>query len=175
MTKSLFLVYQIILLIVISFLSASLRALPQNKTPSKLPQDRVTLPVEKVIDKIRGGMLGQIVGNLNGLAHEMRYINEPGNVKNYVPSLQNGARTDDDTDFEWVYILEMQKHRNAFLSYDTIHKLWQERINKRIWCSNRYARFLMDVGIKPPYTGFISLNPWAELIYPVNSYVKHLH
>src|SRR5450759_4473607 len=63
-----------------------------------------TLPAEVVIDKIRGGLLGEILGDLNGLRHEMRYINEPGNVKNYVPSLPEGAWTDDDTDFEWFYI-----------------------------------------------------------------------
>ena len=31
-------------------------------------------------DKIRGGLLGQILGNLNGLPHEMKYIDEPGAV-----------------------------------------------------------------------------------------------
>ena len=59
-------------------------------------------PVDVVVDKIRGGLLGEILGNLNGIPHENKYINEPGNVKNYVPGLPDGARTDDDTDFEWV-------------------------------------------------------------------------
>jgi len=129
---------------------------------SQPDKNLVNIPAEQIIDKIRGGMLGQIIGNLNGLPHEMVYINEPGNVKNFVPSLKNGAWTDDDTDFEWVYITEMQKHRNAFLPSDTIFRLWKERINRRIWCSNRFARHLMDLGIKPPYTGYITLNPWAE-------------
>jgi hypothetical protein len=122
----------------------------------------ISIPVETVIDKIRGGLLGQILGNLNGLPHEMAYIQEPGNVKNYIPSLQNGAWTDDDTDFEWVYICTMQKKRNAFLPVDTISKLWKERINQRIWCANRYSRYLMDIGFKPPYTGYITFSPWAE-------------
>ena len=30
-------------------------------------------------DKIRGGFLGQVIGDLNGLEHEMKYIAEPGN------------------------------------------------------------------------------------------------
>ncbi len=120
------------------------------------------IPVATVIDKIRGGLLGQILGDLNGLPHEMRYIAEPGNVKNYIPSLPNGAWTDDDTDFEWVYIVEMQKDRNVFLSTDKITTLWKERINRMIWCANRYARYLMDIGMKPPYTGYVSLNPWSD-------------
>ena len=122
----------------------------------------ISIPVETVIDKIRGGMLGQILGDLNGLPHEMAYIQEPGNVKNYIPSLQNGAWTDDDTDFEWVYICTMQKNRNAFLPADTIFRLWKERINRNIWCANRFSRYLMDIGFKPPYTGYITFSPWAE-------------
>jgi len=122
----------------------------------------VQIPVETVIDKIRGGMLGQILGNLNGLPHEFKYFNEPGNVKNYVPSLPTGAWTDDDTDFEWVYVIEMQAKRKLFLSSDEISTFWRERINRGIWCANRYARYLMDIGFKPPYTGYATLNPWAE-------------
>lgn len=43
-----------------------------------------------------------------------------------------------------------------------IVRLWKERINKRIWCSNQYARQLMDIGFEPPLTGSIALNPWAD-------------
>ena len=62
------------------------------------------MPADVLRDKIRGGLLGQMLGNLNGIPHEMDYIEEPGNVKEYTPALPEGARTDDDTDFEWVYI-----------------------------------------------------------------------
>ena len=133
-----------------------------NATVLSSDEQSLQIPVETVVDKIRGGLLGQILGNLNGIPHEMKYIEEPGNVKNYIPSLPTGAWTDDDTDFEWVYILEMQKSRNVFLSPDEISTFWKERINRGIWCSNRYARYLMDVGLKPPYTGYVSLNPWSE-------------
>jgi len=128
-----------------------------------LAQDNIiTIPAETVIDKIRGGLLGQILGDLNGLSHENKYINEPGNVLNYVPSLPDGAWTDDDLDFEWFYIYEMQKKRELFLDYDYITKLWVERVNSGVWCSNRFVRYLMDIGLKPPYSGYQELNPWAE-------------
>lgn len=149
-------IYTLFLFCVISIEVTSLKA---NNTDQ---DNLITIPVEVIVDKIRGGMLGQILGNLNGLRHEMRYIDEPGNVKNYVPRLPDGARTDDDTDFEWFYICEMQKNRDAFLSYDYITKLWVERVNKGVYCSNRYVRYLMDIGMKPPYTGYTSFNPWAE-------------
>lgn len=135
----------------------------QNVGASQEGKDKyVFLPKEEVTDKIRGGLLGQILGNLNGLPHEMKYINEPGNVKNYVPSLPDGAWSDDDTDFEWVYVVEMQRNRTGFLSHNQIFDFWKERINNRIWCSNLYARYLMDIGIKPPYTGNGVFNPWAN-------------
>ncbi len=124
--------------------------------------ETITLPAETLRDKIRGGLLGQIVGNLNGLPHEMRYIVEPGDVTEYTPSLPKGAWTDDDTDFEWVYIKMMEDEDCLLLPPERISRLWKERINKRIWCSNQYARQLMDLGIEPPLTGMAVFNPWAE-------------
>jgi ADP-ribosylglycohydrolase len=129
---------------------------------SAQPPDLIEMPAATLRDKIRGGLLGQILGNLNGLEHEMEYIHEPGNVTEYVPALPDGAWTDDDTDFEWVYIVAMQRENEVYLPPERIAKLWRERINRRIWCSNRYARHLMDLGIDPPLTGNVALNPWAD-------------
>ena len=117
---------------------------------------------EVLRDRIRGGLLGQLLGNLNGIQHEMKYIDEPGNVEKYVPALPDGARTDDDTDLEWVYIVAMQRHNQIMLPPHLVVQLWKERINKRIWCSNQYARQLMDIGVQPPLTGSIVINPWAD-------------
>ncbi|MDD2381734.1 MAG: ADP-ribosylglycohydrolase family protein [Mariniphaga sp.] len=133
---------------------------PKTNAPSE--QNLVSIPVEEVMDKIRGGLLGQILGNLNGIPHENKYHDEPGQVNNYTPWLPDGARTDDDTDFEWVYIYEIQKNRNALLSPEFITNFWKERINAKIWCSNRFVRHLMDIGMQPPQTGYTVFNPWAE-------------
>ena len=122
----------------------------------------IEMSAETLRDKIRGGLLGQLLGNLNGLEHEMKYINSPGNVKEYTPALPQGARTDDDTDLEWVYIVAMQRNNTVLLPPDLITQLWKERINNRIWCSNQYARQLMDIGFQPPLTGSIVFNPWAN-------------
>jgi ADP-ribosylglycohydrolase len=122
----------------------------------------VEIPAETLRDKIRGGLLGQLLGNLNGLPYEMKYITEPGTISGYVPALAEGAWTDDDTDFEWVYVVEMQRANALLLPPEAIARLWRERINQRIWCSNQYARQLMDLGLEPPLTGNVLLNPWAE-------------
>jgi ADP-ribosylglycohydrolase len=119
-------------------------------------------PSDTVRDKIRGGLLGQILGDLNGLKHEMKYIGEPGNVTQYTPSLENGAWTDDDTDIEWIYAVEMERSGTLFLAPERISELWKSHINRRIWCSNLYVRQLMDLGFDPPLTGQIQFNPWAD-------------
>ncbi len=122
----------------------------------------IEMPADVLRDKVRGGLLGQILGNLNGLPHEMKYIAEPGNVTEYTPALPQGAWTDDDTDFEWVYVKVMQDEDCLLLPPERIGRLWRERVNKRIWCANQYARQLMDLGIDPPLTGAAALNPWAD-------------
>ncbi len=122
----------------------------------------VEIPVDVLEDHLRGGMLGQILGNLNGLPHEFKYINHPGNVEHYTPSLPDGAFTDDDTDIEWVYLREIVRTRTIFLSPRQITALWKQHINRHIFCANRYARDLMNLGIEPPWTGNAALNPWSD-------------
>jgi hypothetical protein len=121
------------------------------------------LPADVLRDKIHGAMLGQIFGNLNGLPHEMKYIDAPGNVLpgSYMPDLAQGARTDDDTDIEWIDHLYMEKENTILLPPPRIVSIYQKHLNKGVYCANLYARGLMDLGIEPPLTGRIALNPWA--------------
>ena len=139
-------------------LSAGLPLLAQER-----PGAIAEIPAGVLEDKIRGGFLGQIVGDLNGLKHEMKYILEPGNVQEYTPALPDGGWTDDDTDVEWPYLLEIQKTGNLLLPYPRISDVWKKHINNRgIWCSHLYLRQIMDLGIDPPLTGRIEINPWAD-------------
>jgi len=121
----------------------------------------VEISAEDLEDKIQGGLLAQLLGNLNGLPHENKYYDEPGDVRKYTPALANGARTDDDTDIEWVYISAIQRDRTVLLSPERITALWKQHINDHIWCANLYTRQLMDIGINPPLTGNLALNPWS--------------
>jgi hypothetical protein len=139
-------------------LSSSALALAQTAIPPGTAEIRAA----ELEDKIRGGMLGQILGNLNGLPHEFKYIDEPGNVEHYTPSLPNGAVTDDDTDIEWVYLRAIVHNRENMLPPERITALWKEHINRRIFCANMYARGLMNLGFEPPWTGNVALNPWSD-------------
>lgn len=122
----------------------------------------VEIPADVLEDKLRGGLLGQMLGDLNGLKHEMKYIQEPGNVQEYTPALPDGAWSDDDTDIEWPYLIEMQKAKTIVLPYPAIADVWRKHINRRIWCSHLYLRQLLNLGIEPPLTGKIEVNPWAD-------------
>jgi len=121
----------------------------------------VEISAEDLEDKIQGGLLAQLLGNLNGLPHENKYYDEPGTVEQYTPALAEGARTDDDTDIEWVYISAMQRDRTVLLGPERITALWKHHINDHIWCANLYTRQLIDIGIDPPLTGNLVLNPWS--------------
>jgi ADP-ribosylglycohydrolase len=122
----------------------------------------IEIDADVVEDKIRGGMLAQVIGNLNGLPHEFKYINHPGKVEHFTPSLPDGAVTDDDTDIEWVYLREIARSGNNLIPPGQITTLWKRHINRRIFCANRYARDLMDLGLEPPWTGNVGLNPWSD-------------
>jgi hypothetical protein len=100
------------------------------------PRGVIELSGEVLRDKIRGGLLGQMLGNLNGLEHENAYIDEPGNVRDYTPALPEGARTDDNTDLEWVYVVAMQDEGRILLPPSRIAGLWREHINEGIWCAD---------------------------------------
>ncbi len=142
-------------LIAISLCTIALRASAQ-------PRPVLEINADDLDDRLRGGMLAQVIGNLDGLPHEFKYIDNPGTVEHYTPSLPDGAYTDDDTDIEWVYLHEIVRTRDIFLTSPQITAQWKQHINRRIFCANLYARCLMNLGIEPPWTGNAALNPWSE-------------
>jgi hypothetical protein len=114
-------------------------------------------------DKIKGGLVGQILGDLNGLPYEEKFNNEPGTLKKHKPGLPLGAYTDDDTDIEWMYIYFMEKSKKSYLPYDTLVTIWKQNMNYKTWASNLYARQLMEIGFVPLETSNVCLNPWAHI------------
>jgi hypothetical protein len=124
--------------------------------------DYARISLVELEDKIQGGLLGEILGNLNGLPYEFKFYNDPGEVEAYIPALPYGGYTDDDTDIEWVHIFQMQKKDTLFLSPDQIVEAWKENMNKKVYASAYYIRQLMDIGIKPPQTGYQLFNPFSH-------------
>jgi len=130
-----------------------------------------SLPVDVYEDKVAGFWLGQIVGNIYGLSHEFQYLDESGPEAfpyGYGAALDraidvNGAFSDDDTDLEYMYLLQMEKH-GIEPTYGQLREAWMYHIRDRIWAANRVALTLMHHGFYPPATGAMENNPrWFEI------------
>lgn len=102
-----------------------------------------------------------LIGGIEGLAHEFRYIQEPRRELPEYAFLPAGARTDDDNDFEWTHLYFMDREDTFKIPYPRLVEIWKANMNQGIWCANQRARQLMDLGVVPPATADPSRNPYA--------------
>ncbi|MBU2554043.1 MAG: ADP-ribosylglycohydrolase family protein [Bacteroidetes bacterium] len=136
-----------------------------------LAKKPVKIKVSELKDKIAAAWIGQMIGNIYGLPHENKYIDEPG-LENWpygytknIDKLKkyNGAFSDDDTDVEYMYLLQMEKY-GPEPSYAQLREAWLYYIRDRVWLANRGALGLMHFGYTPPFTGKKELNPhWYQI------------
>lgn len=108
---------------------------------------------EELLDRIYGGWVGMLIGGIEGLPYEFKYNEEPRESLPDFTFLPNGARTDDDNDFELTHIFFMDKENVLKLPYTRIVEIWKANMNSGIWVANKRARDLMDQGMVPPATG----------------------
>ena len=129
------------------------------------------ISVSELRDKIAAAWIGQMIGNMYGLPHENKYINAPGPENwpyGYSKSLDKlqkyeGAFSDDDTDVEYMYLLQLEKFGSE-PSYTELRDAWMYHIRDRVWLANRGALGLMHFGYTPPFTGSKELNPhWYQI------------
>lgn len=122
-------------------------------------------------DKVLGSWYGHIIGNIYGLRHENVYVDEPGpdnfpyGYGSMLTKLTevNGAFSDDDTDIEYMYLLEMEKH-GIEPSYAQLAQAWKYHIRDKVWLANRSALALMHHNYQPPTTGLKQYNPhWFQI------------
>jgi len=116
---------------------------------------------DELLDRIRGGWAGQMIGNIQGLPFEFKYKDAPGPLPDFTPDLAR-CRSDDDTDVEWVHLHAMDRLGRIELPYPVLAREWVRSINRRIWVSNEAARRLMGRGVLPPWTSHVALNPHAR-------------
>lgn len=129
------------------------------------------LPVAEYEEKVYASWLAQVIGNIYGLNHENRYIDEPGpdrfpyGYMHNTRSLRetNGAFSDDDTDIEYMYLLAMEKY-GPEPSYTQLTQSWLYHVRERVWLANRAALGAMHHGFTPPVTGMRQVNPhWFQI------------
>lgn len=116
---------------------------------------------DDLLDRIYGGWAGMLIGGIEGLAHEFKYNEQPRDTLPEFTFLPDGARTDDDNDFEWTHLWFMDKEGVLKLPYPRIVEIWKANMNSGIWVANKQARELMDQGVVPPETGSVARNPHA--------------
>ena len=80
-----------------------------SRTGAEPQPGTIDLTREQLLDHIRGGWTGMLIGGIEGLAHEFKYIEEPRASLPDYPFLPDGARSDDDNDFEWTHLCFMDK------------------------------------------------------------------
>jgi hypothetical protein len=115
----------------------------------------------ELLDRIRGGWTGQMIGNVQGLPFEFKYKDEPGPLPDFVPNLPR-CRSDDDTDIEWTHLHAMDRLGTLEVPYPELAREWVRSINRRVWVSNEAARGLIGQGVVPPWTSHLALNPHAR-------------
>jgi hypothetical protein len=121
----------------------------------------VLLPVKDYEDKVHASLMGQLVGNLYGLGYEFRFIDRPGPTNmpyGYTDGVlariaeMDGGFSDDDTDIEYMYLLQMEQH-GIHPTYGQLASAWKHHVRERVWVANRVALTLMHTGLYPPHTG----------------------
>jgi len=115
----------------------------------------------ELLDRIRGGWAGQMIGNVQGLPFEFKYKDEPGPLPDFTPNLPR-CPSDDDTDIEWTHLHAMDRLGTLLVPYPDLAREWVRSINRGIWVSNEHARKLIGQGIIPPWTSHFALNPHAK-------------
>lgn len=135
---------------------ATLQAVAEDDMPVTAEISRAEL-----LDRIRGGWTGMLIGGLEGLPHEFKYREQPRDTLPEFTFLENGARSDDDNDIEWLHLWFMDKEAVTKLPYPRIVEIWKANMNSGIWAANKKARELMEQGIVPPETGSVARNPHA--------------
>ncbi len=131
-----------------------------------------TLSVQDYQEKVYASLLGQLVGNFYGLGYEFKFIDEPGPEEmpyGYSESIlkrlaeADGAFSDDDTDIEYMYLLQMEKH-GIEPNYRQLAEAWKYHVRERVWVANRVALTLMHTGLYPPHTGMKKYNSqWFQI------------
>lgn len=129
------------------------------------------ISLSELEDKIAGAWVGQMIGNFYGLPFENKFIENPGPETwpyGYTKNLDklkkmDGGFSDDDTDFEYLYLIQMEKF-GCEPTYENLRTAWMNHVKDRVWLANRATLGAMHYGLTPPFTGKKTINPhWYQI------------
>ena len=90
------------------------------------------VPLDRLRDHIYGGWVGMLIGGLEGLPHEFKYNEQPRDSLPEFTFLPEGARSDDDNDFEWTHLWFMDRESVLKLPYPCLVEIWKANMNQGI-------------------------------------------
>lgn len=125
----------------------------------------VSLDLETYENKVLGGWLGQMIGNIFGLPTEGHFIQSPGpSSLTYYETIPSHALVDDDTFNEIVWLYALEKYGLDITSAELAQE-WKEQISAGdMACANWAARLNIEKGILPPLSGHPSNNSYSTYI-----------
>jgi hypothetical protein len=134
---------------------------PAREEQPSTQTGELILTREELYDRIYGGWLGMLIGNLEGLPHEFEYLDHPRDRLPEFTFLAKGAWSDDDSDIELTHLYFMAREQTLRVPYPRLAEIWKANMNTGIWRANRRARALMEEGLLPPETGDVRRNEHA--------------
>jgi hypothetical protein len=134
------------------------------------PEKTVTMTKEELLNKVKGGWVGQVIGVTYGGPTEFKYLSKmiPDSVElrwdhelvAYFYDEMPGLYDDVYMDLTFVDIFEkegldapVESFANAFANADYM-----------LWCANQAARYNILNGIQAPESGHWKYNMWADAI-----------
>ena len=125
----------ILLLAILTVLSGRVTARPE---PAAKAAHSAVLEISRdaLLDRLYGGWMGMLIGGIEGLEHENKYVDQPRESLPEFAFLPDGARSDDDNDFELTHLYFMDRDGVLKLPYARIVEIWKANMNTGIWIAN---------------------------------------
>jgi hypothetical protein len=151
-------------------LLAGCRTVPKTPGPPPSPQYPVefTLSSDELMDKIRGGWAGQVIGCTYGGPTEFRFKGTM--IQDYTPIEWDGTK------MEWFYDHGPGLYDDVYMDLTFVDVIDREGIDApasshalafanagySLWHANQAARYNILHGIMPPESGYWENNPHAD-------------
>lgn len=131
-------------------------------------KDEVTISKSELLDKIKGGWAGQVIGCTYGGPTEFRWngtmiddhISIPWDDTRMLWYYENSPGLYDDVYMDLTFVDVFEKH--GLDAPDSLHALAFAHAEYPLWHANQAARYNILSGIMPPASGHWKNNPHAD-------------
>lgn len=139
-----------------------------GSTPNNPEKSDVTISKSELLDKIKGGWAGQVIGCTYGGPTEFQwngtliddYIRIPWDDTRMLWYYENSPGLYDDIYMDLTFVDVFEKH--GLDAPDSLHALAFAHAEYPLWHANQAARYNILNGIMPPASGHWKNNPHAD-------------